>query len=65
MDLAFIEANTLWLIEVKDYRQHHRTKTIPLIDELAAKLQDTLNSGLMSEKCTAQDPVEKAFACLR
>lgn len=61
MDLAFIEANTLWLIEVKDYRQHPRTKTIPLIDELAAKLRDTL-AGLMSARCTAQDLVEKAFA---
>lgn len=61
MDLAFVDEHTLWLIEVKDYRQHPRTKTIPLIDELAAKLRDTL-AGLMSAKCTAQVMAEKVFA---
>lgn len=32
--------NTLWLIEVKDYRQHPRTKPTNLIDEVAKKTRD-------------------------
>jgi hypothetical protein len=32
----------VWLIEVKDYRNHRRTKTAPLVDEFAAKVRDSL-----------------------
>lgn len=33
---------TLWLIEVKDYREHRRKKEIRLWDEVAIKVRDTL-----------------------
>lgn len=36
------DGDELWLIEVKDYRVHQRTKTLPLHDEVAAKVRDTL-----------------------
>ena len=32
--------STLWLIEVKDYRQHGRTKPTDLVDEVAEKTRD-------------------------
>ena len=35
MDLAYIDGQTFWLIEVKDYRVHQRTKSIDLVDEIA------------------------------
>jgi hypothetical protein len=56
----------LWLIEVKDYRRHERTKLIDLADEIAAKTRDSL-AALVAGKCNANDLGEKAFArkCLR
>lgn len=41
--------HTLWLIEVKDYRQYRRTKPIHIWDEMALKLRDTL-AGLITTK---------------
>lgn len=49
--LAFDPDGTLWLIEVKDYRQHRRTKSIPLWDEIAVKARDTL-AGLVAAHFT-------------
>ena len=45
------ENRTLWLIELKDYRQFQRTKddTISLWDEVAIKVRDTL-AGLFAAK---------------
>jgi hypothetical protein len=39
--------STLWLIELKDYRLHPRTKEIPLPDEIAVKVRDSL-AGLFA-----------------
>jgi hypothetical protein len=50
-----------WLLEVKDYRQHPRTKVIDLADEVAAKVRDTL-AGLVSAKFRANDSDEQDFA---
>ena len=53
--LAFNPADrTLWMIEIKDYRQHPRTKddTLSLWDEVAIKARDTL-SGLFAAKVEA------------
>lgn len=61
MDLAYIEGQTFWLIEIKDYRVHERTKSIDLVDEIAGKLRNTL-AGLWSAKCNANDAQEKNFA---
>ena len=51
----------LWLIEVKDYRKHLRTKSIDIADEIAAKVRDTL-AGLFSARVNAVVPGEKAAA---
>lgn len=45
----------LWLIEVKDYRQHPRTKSIHVWDEMAIKARDTL-AGLVAAKANAAQP---------
>jgi hypothetical protein len=46
--MAFDPQNgTLWMIEVKDYRIHGRTKTLSIWDEIALKTRDTL-AGLVS-----------------
>jgi hypothetical protein len=51
VDFLALEPNTttLWLIEVKDYRQHRRNKGINLWDEIAVKARDTL-AGLFAAK---------------
>lgn len=50
-----------WLIEVKDYRAHARTKAVDLADEVAIKVRDTL-AGLVAASVGANDPDERAFA---
>lgn len=43
IDLLAIDPDqTAWLIEVKDYRRHPRTKPIDLAEEVAHKVFDTL-----------------------
>ena len=50
VDLLAIAPNgTVFLIEVKDYRRHRRTKTIKLADEVAKKMLDTLAAMLPSK----------------
>lgn len=61
MDLVFVDSQTFWLIEVKDYRVHRRTKSIELADEIAGKLRNTL-AGLWAAKCNANDQNERQFA---
>lgn len=39
--------DSVWLIELKDYRVHKRTNTTPLPDEIAIKVRDTL-AGLFA-----------------
>lgn len=41
------EGHELWLIELKDYRVHRRNKKIPLPDEIALKVRDSL-AGLFA-----------------
>lgn len=61
VDLLYADDEVGWLIEVKDYREHHRTKTIDLADEVAAKVRDTL-AGLVSAKLHANDADERKVA---
>lgn len=64
VDLVFlgtVAPTTCWLIEVKDYRVHARTKPIDLADEIAAKVRDTL-AGLLSAKWHAADADERQYA---
>jgi hypothetical protein len=58
--LAYCD-DILWLIEIKDYRQNTRTKTIDLADEVAKKVFDSL-SGLVAAQCNANNSLEKDFA---
>ena len=61
VDIVVYNSTTAWLIEVKDYRRHRRTKTIDLADEVAKKVFDTL-SGLAAARFRAYDIHEKNMA---
>ena len=63
VDLIYIDPESTWLIEVKDYRAHKRTKSIDIGDEIALKVRDTL-AGLAAAKCNASDPEERRLAAL-
>lgn len=58
VDFIVSKDNEIWLIEVKDFRQHRRTKAIDLADEVALKVRDTM-AGLVSAKFLASDAREK------
>jgi len=60
-DLIAIDGDTTWLVEIKDYRIHRRTKPIDLGDEVAVKIRDTL-AGLTAAQCNANNKDEKQFA---
>ena len=57
IDILCVEGDVSWLIEVKDYRQHSRTKVIDIADELAIKVRDTL-AGLASAAKNANEADE-------
>lgn len=45
-------ANTLWLIELKDYRAHRREKSSELLDEVAIKVRDTVAGIALAQRRT-------------
>jgi hypothetical protein len=51
----------LWLVEIKDYRRHRRTKSIDLFAEVATKARDTL-AGLAAARIRAYDAQTRDFA---
>src|SRR5690554_4434345 len=57
VDFVCLDGDQLWLIEVKDYRRHRRTKLVDLGDEVAAKVRDTL-AGLLAASCNANEAEE-------
>lgn len=61
VDIVFANDGNAWLIEVKDYRRHARTKPTDLGQEIATKVRDTL-AGLVSAKLNATDSDEKRMA---
>lgn len=62
MDAVALAADgTLWLIEVKDYRRHKRTKPSSVFAEVASKARATL-AGLATARVRANDPAEQALA---
>jgi len=61
VDFIYVDDDTTWLIEVKDYRVHQRTKAIDLGDEVAMKVRDTL-AGLVAAQCNANNDNEKRLA---
>lgn len=61
VDFLVLDRNTLWLVEVKDYRTHRRTKPTELSQEMAEKVRDTL-AGLVCARFNGRDDAELAFA---
>ena len=61
VDILCLEDDAAWLVEIKDYRKHPRTKSIALCDEVAIKVRDTL-SGLAAASANANDADEQAIA---
>ncbi|MBF0291348.1 MAG: hypothetical protein HQK86_04250 [Nitrospinae bacterium] len=59
--LAIDTDKCIWAIEVKDYRQHLRSKVIDLPGEVACKARNTL-AGLFAAHVNANDADEKRFA---
>ena len=60
------DEQTLWLIEVKDYRMHRRAKGIPVADEMALKARDTL-AGLLAARANGahEESLKAAHALQR
>ncbi|MCD9150153.1 cysteine--tRNA ligase [Pseudophaeobacter flagellatus] len=58
VDFVVSKGGTLWLIEVKDYRTHARTKPSDLADEVMLKVRDTM-AGLVSAAYVGVDADEK------
>ena len=61
VDFLCLTEDAACLVEVKDYRQHPRTKLTDLGDEIATKVRDTL-SGLAAASANANDNEERALA---
>jgi hypothetical protein len=59
--LAVDPGNTVWFIEVKDYRRQRRTKPLDIADEVAHKVFDTL-AAMLPAKSNANDLLEQEFA---
>jgi hypothetical protein len=65
--LAIAPDHQLWIIEVKDYRQHPRAKTLDLVNEVACKVRDSL-AALVAARVNANEAGEQelsrvALAC--
>lgn len=63
VDCVYAAPDTAWLIELKDYRVHPRTKAIDLPLEVAIKVRDTM-AGLVSAGINANDAEERQLARL-
>ena len=61
VDFVCVHDAECWLIEVKDYRCHPRTKPTDIADEVAKKARDTL-AGLAATRRNAGQGEERALA---
>ena len=61
VDILCVEGDASWLIEIKDYRQHNRTKSSGIADELAIKVRDTL-AGLAAAAKMANEADQRELA---
>lgn len=62
VDLLVVDnAGIAWLIEVKDYRRHRRTKPTDLSHEIAQKVHDTL-AVVLAAQTKAADAEEQRLA---
>jgi hypothetical protein len=48
-------SDTLWLIELKDYRTHRREKSGDLFDEMAIKVRDTVAGIALAQRRTGNE----------
>lgn len=62
VDILCLDADTSWLIEIKDYRQHPRTKGIDIADEFALKVRDTLAGLAAAAKQANNDAHQRKLA---
>lgn len=58
VDFLVSKEKILWMIEVKDYRRHQRTKPSDLADDVMLKVRDTM-AGLVSAAFVGVDTEEK------
>lgn len=58
--VALSPTGECWLIEVKDYRRHRRSKAESVFSEVAGKVRATL-AGLATARLRANDPDERDF----
>ncbi|MXY90098.1 MAG: hypothetical protein F4Y89_06095 [Gammaproteobacteria bacterium] len=61
IDVVCVEDDVSWLIEIKDYRRHARTKGIEIADEIGLKVRDSL-AGLASAAKNANEIHERKLA---
>ena len=61
VDILCLTGETAWLLEIKDYRRHPRTKAVDISDEVSAKVRDTL-AGLAAAAKGANETEEREFA---
>ncbi len=61
VDIICLTREVAWLVEIKDYRPHPRTKAIDVIDEVSTKVRDTL-AGLAAAAKSANTAEERCFA---
>lgn len=61
VDVVCVVDDTAWLVEIKDYSRHWRTKTSELPAEVAQKVRDTL-AGLAAAAANATSEVERGLA---
>jgi hypothetical protein len=61
VDILCVAQDVAWLIEIKDYRQHPRSKSSDVGDEVVSKVRDTL-AGLAAANANATSKSEQAFA---
>ena len=61
VDILCVVPDVAWLIEVRDYREHDRTKPSDLSEEIAGKVRDTL-AGLAAASANAESNGEREIA---
>ena len=61
VDILCVSEDVAWLIEIKDYLRHPRTKLTDIVDEMARKVRDTL-ADLAAASANANDHDERALA---
>ena len=61
VDVVCVVDDVAWLVEIKDYSRHRRTKSSELPAEVAQKVRDTL-AGLAAAAANATSEVERGLA---